>query len=169
MLHLCETSRWHFLVLLIFFTSAVIIALPAAGQPVVDFGPDDTAVALHGHMALFRDPGGQMTLEQVIAPAMRERFEPLPISLSLGYVPTAAWLRFTLRNTGPAARRLYLDFEPPFIDHVDVFVPDAADTAGASDFHEIRLGDHVRVAYKPVFNLNNVVPVELPPRLSETV
>ncbi len=163
MLHLLRPDAWKLAILLGFITLSVSVGLPAAGQPVVEFGPDDQAVPLTGHMALLQDPGGSMTLAEVIAPAMRDRFQTLPISLSLGYVPTTAWLRFSLLNTGSQPRRLYLDLEPPIIDHVDVFAPLVAHPATAADFRETRMGDHVRIADRPVFSLNNVLPVDLPP------
>ncbi len=154
---LLDAGKLHLAVFIGFITCVVMACLPAAAQPVVDFGPADEAVALHGHMALLRDPARQMTLDQVAAPGMQDRFEVLPVSLSLGYVPMAAWLRFHLRNTGSEARRLYLDFEPPFVDHIDVFA------SGPGGFRETRLGDHVAIADKPVFNLNNILPVDLRP------
>lgn len=119
---------------------------PAAGQPVLRFGPGDQALRLDGHMALLRDPDGRMTLDDVLAPDARDRFETLPINLSLGYTQAVAWLRFTIENTGPAARALFIEFQPPFIDHIDVFSPAVARPAAAADFHETRLGDHVDIA-----------------------
>ena len=158
-----RSTTWKAAAFLALIILLVMAGHPAPCQPALTFGPDDQAVALHGHMALLQDPTGHMTLDDVLAPPMRDRFVDLPISLSLGYVPTAAWLRFTLRNTGPAARRLFLDFEPPFIDHVDVFVPVADRPVDAAGFSLVRLGDHVPIAQKPLFNLNNVLPVELAP------
>lgn len=144
----------------------IVLALlcgAAAAQPVVRIGPGDDSVGLNGHMALLLDPAGSLTLGDVVAAPLRDRFEVLPINLSRGYTPAIAWLRIVLENTGPAARPLYLELEPAFLDHVDIFSPEVAEPRAASDFRETRLGDHVAVADKPVFGLNNTIPIILPP------
>ena len=137
--------------------SCAVMTGLAAAQPVLDVGPGDQTLGLNGHMALLLDPAGTLTPEQAMAPAARDRFRPLPISLSLGYDPATAWLRFALRNSGPDPRSMYLDLEPSFVDHIDVFLP------APGGYRTVRLGDHVRIADKPVFSMNNVAPVDLPP------
>ncbi|MFX8036164.1 7TM-DISM domain-containing protein, partial [Acinetobacter baumannii] len=79
------------------------------------------------------DPAGSLTLGDVVAAPLRDRFEVLPINLSRGYTPAIAWLRIGRENTGPAARPLYLELEPAFLDHVDIFSPEVAEPRAASD------------------------------------
>ncbi|MBN9525676.1 MAG: sensor histidine kinase [Alphaproteobacteria bacterium] len=158
--------RWDGLIVVLGLLASLLLTGlpgPAAAQPVLRFGPADRTASLNGHMALLLDPGGRHALGDVIALPLRDRFEPLPVNLSLGYTPVTAWIRIVLENTGPASRPLYLELEPAFLDHVDVFSPAVAVPSGAADFREIRLGDHVAVDDKPVFSINNVVPIDLPP------
>jgi signal transduction histidine kinase len=81
----------------------------------------------HAHqsipMAVWQDPDGQATIEQVASPEMAERFRPVGDTYSGGYTRQASWLRLTL--TPPTGRPglAILVLHPPYLDHLSVYLP----------------------------------------------
>lgn len=75
-----------------------------------------------GQVTLLRDPGGTLTLEQVVAAAGRGEFTPLHGNLGLGYTRDVTWLRFAVRRdaTDDPASLWWLEVLPPFLDKVDL-------------------------------------------------
>ena len=106
---------------------------PAADWPVRD-------------LAVLEDPGGRETISTVRQAGPAQAFQPLHGGLSAGYTRGVHWLRFTLAAPPPGAngeRVLLLEFAPPYLDDLRVFVPDRA---AATGFDETRFSDRLPFA-----------------------
>lgn len=79
------------------------------------------------------DPGGALTIAEVSSAAARESFTPLAGMLNAGYTRDVQWLRFSVAP--PAAGEWWLEVQPPFLDDLRLFEPDAG------GFVEHRSGD----------------------------
>ncbi len=92
-------------------------------------------------MAVLADPQGEWTLADVTEPSRADAFRPLAAGLSLGYTRQIHWVRLTLQ---PArAGRAVLVLNPPYLDDLQVFLPDAAQPGG---HRRVLTGDRVAFA-----------------------
>ncbi len=117
---------------------ALLLLLSASAVQGAGFVAGERAFrSLAGHLAIFRDPGGQMGLTEV-----REAgFTPLPGGLSAGYTRDAIWLRFELARTAEMEEEWWLIAQPPYLDDLRLYVPEPE-----GGYSERRAGDHVPVA-----------------------
>ncbi|NCA88727.1 MAG: diguanylate cyclase [Gammaproteobacteria bacterium] len=115
-------GRWRDLVLALVL---LLLALPQAGAAALTLMAGDQSRSLRGYLAFLPDPSGHLGFEEVRRmPA--NAFIPLPGDLSAGYVAGAIWLRFDLIREPGAPEIWWLHLGPRFIDHFDLFVPDAS-------------------------------------------
>lgn len=121
-----------------------------------------TALDLAGHLAVLRDPGGRLTIEEVSRlptratpdPAGQPGFTPQHRSLALGYSTDAIWLRFTLQPHSGDGAPWWLVASPPFQDRLDLYVPD-----GQGGFDTVRAGDTVPATQRPLQLREPVFPL----------
>ncbi|HEY4199612.1 MAG TPA: sensor histidine kinase [Devosiaceae bacterium] len=85
----------------------------------------NTPISLSGNLSILRDPGGALTLDDILSGHPDTQFEPIPSMLTAGYLKGAVWIRFSLSNPTGATQWL-LQVERPLIEEVTLYVPDGA-------------------------------------------
>lgn len=116
---MCNIVFFRFLSIVIFLIATHNGALAYADNA-QNFAARDLAVLV--------DPLGTQSIETVSDPARARDFTPAPHGFSAGYTRKVHWLRFTLAAPPPGAdgtRRLLVELYPPFLDHLQVFIPRA--------------------------------------------
>ncbi len=132
-----------------------------AAAPPLAVGPGFVSASLAGHLAVLRDPGRRLTLDEVAFGPAGRAFAPLPGPLNLGRIEDAVWLRFSLAAGPGAPARVYLDLQPTILDRLTVYVPTGPGPGSAADFTAVQLGDHVPVVDRASTALAWIVPVDL--------
>ncbi|WP_374338210.1 diguanylate cyclase domain-containing protein [Leeia sp.] len=94
--------------------------------------------SLQGHVWHLLDADGQLTMQQVLTPAVAARFQHLPDSARFGVDPRVHWYRFSLQSTGTADRAWWLQIANPWLDDIRLYMPD-----GQGQWRELRSGDHI--------------------------
>lgn len=138
-----------------------------AADPVVDASSlSDGPLVLTPFLAVLEDPGGELTLDEVRAPALAGRFQDGQAdtaALALGFTRSAYWLRLTLRNPGDTALPRLLVLDNPTTSRVHAFFPEG----GA--YRSVLTGSDTAFATRPYANRNFVFPLTLPPGAEQTV
>jgi len=117
---------------------------------------------LAGHLEMFVDPGGKLTLADVVSPGTSGRFTPISGNLNRGYSDDAVWLRFTATRSASFPEEAWLRLGPSYIDFVTLYQQSGENPASPAAYRETRLGDHIPVADRPVSHPEFVAPVRLP-------
>ena len=148
-------GRWRDLVLAL---ALLLLALPQAGAAALTLAAGDQSRPLRGYLAFLADPSGRLGFEEVRRlPA--NAFVSLPGDLSAGYVAGAAWLRFDLIRDPGAPETWWLHLGPRYIDHFDLFVPDAL---SASSYRHQALDLARPWTQPPDLGHAGLVPLRLP-------
>lgn len=97
------------------------------------------AQSMAGVFSMLRDPGGALTLDDVIAAQAEATMTPLPGFLSLGFTGDVVWLH--ARVSSGASRRMtwVMELRPPFTDHLVLYAGPPGQ--GADGFRLNRFGD----------------------------
>jgi PAS domain S-box-containing protein len=144
--------------------------LPAAGaqpqQPALVLG-DEPSYVLSRAFQYLEDPGGMLSFDEVVTPAVQARFRPLaPLGPgpNFGLTRSAFWLKVTLEVPPGAQPDWYLEVAYPPLDQVAVYSPDTA-------FGYVRQagGDSEPYSAREVPHRNHVFPVHLPPASPATL
>lgn len=115
---------------------AAWLALPAQALEIT------RSEGLGGHWEIARDPTGQRTVQDMA----QQEFKPLAGGLALGFSADTVWLRFTLSRSADAPPEWWLLLTPPFLDHLDLYVPQAA----PGSYRTVRGGGGVPTAERPM-------------------
>ncbi len=129
----------------------------------VEFDEFTQSLPLGRSLQVFEDPSGQASIADVRAQAAAGNFKPHDkATLNAGYSRSAFWLKIDLhyRPTNPSAQRSWLlELAYPPLDHLDLYLPDAAgdyrlvrQTGDALPFasREIRQNNYLfDLAFKP--------------------
>jgi len=83
-------------------------------------------ISLGGHLAVFHDPTGALTIDDVVSEHADIQFKPIPSMLTEGYRrKTAVWVRFSL--AAPEAENQWLlQIERPLIENATLYTPNQA-------------------------------------------
>ena len=117
---------------------------------------------LSGHLEELVDPGGNLTLSDILQSSNSARFIPIPGNLNKSYTGDVVWLRFTMLRSAEFPEDSWLLLTPPFLDYVTIYLQTGKETVKPSSYVEISLGDHVPVAERPVQHPEFVMPLLLP-------
>ena len=101
------------------------------------------------------DPGGTLTLQQVLSPEVAARFTPLPAgqqTLNPGYTSSVYWVRLNLGATGEAPSDWLLHVPYGQLNEVDFFVPGR---------RAVTSGSRRSLDSRPYFHRHFVFPVTL--------
>ncbi len=98
--------------------------------------------SLAGHLENLVDPGGALTLGELLTGKSSPRFVPLPGFVNYGFTSSASWSRFTYLPGAESSGELYLRLTPAFLDEVTVYVQVGADPTTPSSYRVYDLGDH---------------------------
>jgi signal transduction histidine kinase len=112
-----------------------------------------------------KDP--HLTLNEVAAPEMAGRFGKAEGALLRGFTPETCWLRFSLSRLPQARPKWILRIDKPFFDEVSLFAPKDG-SSQALEYDEIRLGDRVPFASRPIPDRLFAFPIEIPSDQSAT-
>jgi signal transduction histidine kinase len=82
-------------------------------------------VSLSGHLAIFHDPAGTLSISDIASGRSDIQFQAIPSMLTQGYRKGAIWVRFSL-SAPTASKQWLLQVERPLIEHVTLYVPDGA-------------------------------------------
>jgi len=116
-------------------------ALPGAAQVPLVLG-NGGSYALAPAVSYLRDPGGILTLDDVLQPAAQARLQPVADSTTatnFGLTPDAIWMRVTLRLATGAPRDWLLQVAYPPLDRIELYQPD-----GRGGWARSRAGDTVQ-------------------------
>ncbi|MBX3652594.1 MAG: PAS domain S-box protein [Ramlibacter sp.] len=154
--------RW-----LVLFLLACLWQGPARAQASVVLG-NEGSYGLSRVFDHMEDPGGAMTLAQVLQPAAQARFVAVARDTgatftNFGLTSSAIWLRADLRTPPGAPHEWLLEVAYPPLDRIDLYVPD-----GNGGYTHSQAGDTVdprdRVPHR-----NHVLRASLPPGESHMI
>jgi PAS domain S-box-containing protein len=138
-------------VVLIFLAAATV----ARAEP-VPLAAGMERIELSGRMEVLRDETAALTIADV-ANAEAAAFRPLPGDLVAGFSRAAFWLRLPLRHDPSDRTEWLLEVGKPFLDHVDLYVPD-----GRGGFSVQRQGDRVAFSTRPLKYRHFLFRLDLP-------
>ena len=92
--------------------------------PTPSLSGDGPLVLSDGHLALWLDRSGEVSLAEASDALARGAFEPLPGPLGLGYVEGVAWLYFEVDNLEAEDQPRLLEVRPPYLDRLTLFTRD---------------------------------------------
>jgi PAS domain S-box-containing protein len=139
----------------------------AMGSAAAQAPPGELAIGAEDRYELSRaftyleDKGGQLTLDDVLKPAVQTAFRPMPLGgpgANFGLTRSAVWLRIKLRASSTAAPDWLLELAYPPLDRVELFSPGTA-----SAFERQLGGDLQPYRSRAVPHRNHVLPVRLVP------
>lgn len=116
---------------------------------------------LAGHMEILADPAKKLTLSDVLSASTADRFTPVPANVSKGYTHDAVWVRFTVVRDERFPGHSWLRLTQSFLDYVTVYLQTGSDPTQAASYREIKLGDHIPVAERPVQHQDFLLQLEL--------
>jgi len=147
--------RWCLLRLCLLLLSCVMPQLSSAAEFV--------------RLAVLVDPSGTETIASISRPERAAEFRVLSAGLSSGYTRDVHWLRFTLASPESAGtlkpRRLLLQALPPYLDEIQLFIPDPAAPEG---FVVKRQGDTVPFEARDIPHRGFVFEIDFPDDKSRT-
>ncbi len=144
------------LALLVLFSSRAHVA-----QEVVILDREPSR-ELAGHFDQYDDLTGKLTLADILEPKNAVGFRRIKDKLNDGYSHKAVWLRFSLFRTSRFPAEAWLRLYPPYLDHVTVYIQSDHDPSKASSYRQIKLGDHIPVADRPLPGTDFLAPLSLP-------
>ncbi|WP_248915616.1 hybrid sensor histidine kinase/response regulator [Pseudomonas moorei] len=107
----------------------LILCLPLLANA-IEFDESTQSLPLGRSLQVFEDAGGQATIADVRAQAAAGNFKPHDKdTLNAGYSRSVFWLKIDLRYrpTDPTVQRTWLlELAYPPLDHLDLYLPDAA-------------------------------------------
>jgi signal transduction histidine kinase/CheY-like chemotaxis protein len=135
----------------------------------VEFDEFTQSLPLGRSLQVFEDPSGQASIADVRAQAAAGNFKPHDkATLNAGYSRSAFWLKIDLhyRPSNPAAQRTWLlELAYPPLDHLDLYMPDAA-----GDYRLVRqTGDALPFASREIRQNNYLFDLSFKPDQTQTV
>ncbi|WP_392891686.1 7TM diverse intracellular signaling domain-containing protein [Pseudomonas migulae] len=135
----------------------------------VEFDEFTQSLPLGRTLQVFEDAGGQATIVDIRAQAEAGHFKPHDkATLNAGYSRSVFWLKIDLhyRPTNPAAQRTWLlELAYPPLDHLDLYLPDAA---GAYQLVR-QTGDALPFASREIRQNNYLFDLNFTPDQAQTV
>lgn len=113
---------------------------------------------LDDQIAVLRDPGGQLTIDDVAAPAMQSRFVALHRGVSQGFTRDAIWLRIPLQRDADAPAQWRLEAANAVIDDYRFYGPDG----NGGQTLILHAGDRRPFSERPCRYRHPLFPVVLP-------
>ena len=114
--------------------------------------------ALDDQIALLRDPGGQLTIDDVAAPAMQSRFAAQQHGVAQGFTRDVVWLRIPLQRDAGAPAQWRLEAANAVVDDYRFYGPDG----NGGQTLILRAGDRQPFSDRPCRYRHPLFPVALP-------
>lgn len=136
------------------------LAVPTADASSIELA-GNKPYSLAGHCETLVDPGGGLTLKDILTGNAATRFTTIPGFVNLGYTSGASWTRFSLSRSRSFPRDVLLRLGPSMLDHVTVYVQVGDDPSAAGSYREFVFGDRHPVTERPVRHSSFVAPIVL--------
>lgn len=117
---------------------------------------------LSGYFEQLVDPTGEMTLADLLTPAVSAHFVAIAGNMNRSYTSDTVWLRFTVQRTQNFPADAWLRLTPPYLDQITVFQQRGEDPAQPSAYQSTQLGDNIPAAQRSCQNIDFVAPLLLP-------
>ena len=151
--------------LLIFLSLAIPLADAA---PLLLDKPQPYSLA--GHLESLVDPGGTLTLKDLLSGKTSARFVPLSGFVNYGFISSASWTRFTYQpSANDNSGDLFLRLTPAFLDEVTLYVQAGPDPALPASYREYNLGDHYPGDLRRIRHPDMVAPLPSTPGVPRQV
>lgn len=120
---------------------------------------DDPSVLhrLDKHIEVFIDPTDTLSFRQINSPEFQRRFVPQGGNLTYGYLNSTIWLKLSMRAASPAAH-WYLEIPAPFLEYVDFYQQQSANT-----WHHSVSGYYRKHSEREFSHTSHVLPLRLHP------
>jgi len=80
--------------------------------------------SLNEHVELLEEPGAQLSIEQLIEPAVQQRFMPAQGKASVGQSVNPWWIKVTLSAAADAPRQWWLEIASVTLLDLQLYLPD---------------------------------------------
>ncbi|MCE5283186.1 MAG: sensor domain-containing diguanylate cyclase [Deltaproteobacteria bacterium] len=133
----------------------------AQGFPALRLEPGVSSYPLGPHLQIYEDVSRTLSLEQVQAPEVREKFIPNPdagAEIHFGYSRSAYWMKFSLANDGQGGDAWLLHLANPLVDEADLYWKGLK-----GPVRVVRTGDRKPFSERPLVHRDFVFPLDLPP------
>ena len=131
-------------------------AVDSSGRRPLSVGEEQRT--LDDQIALLRDPGGQLTINDIAAPSMQGRFVAQRRGVSQGFTRDIVWLRIPLQRDAAAPAQWRLEAANAVIDDYRFYGPDGH----GGQTLIMRAGDRQPFANLPCRYRHPLFPVVLP-------
>ncbi|UUY10076.1 response regulator [Pseudomonas sp. J452] len=147
----------------------LLCLLPALAGA-VEFDETTTRLPLGATMHVFEDVRGDASIVDVASPALQGSFrQHRQAVLNAGYSRSVFWLRLDLqyspRSASGAAHPWYLELAYPPLDHLELYLPDAAGGYRLAQ----RTGDALPFSSRQIKQNNYLFELDLPPGQSQRI
>ncbi len=149
--------RYVPVLLLVLLTLCAPFATASAGE-LRPLRAEEGSRRLDDQIALLRDPGGLLSVDEVAAPAMQGRFRALTQGVAQGFSRDVVWLRIPLQRDADAPIQWRLAAANAVIDDYRLYGPD--DTGRPTLI--LHAGDRQPFAARPCRYRHPLFPVALP-------
>ncbi|MEX0731464.1 MAG: 7TM-DISM domain-containing protein [Aquisalimonadaceae bacterium] len=141
---------------ILFWLLLATVLVPPASAATVVSGPGPLLILESAE--ILRDSAGNLDIRTVSDPAHAafDAFEPLSGGVAMGFTDAVFWFRVRLARTPDSPSVWWLAIRQAFLDDVRWYAPDADGT-----YSELRAGDHVPLAERPLALRKTVFPVTL--------
>lgn len=114
----------------------LLLLLPPAGRAGEVAIGNGASYPLSREFSFLEDPGGKLSLQELLQPAVQQRFAALPVAgtgANFGFTRSAIWLRVTLRIATDAPRAWLLEVAYAPLDHLELYTPGGTGWISLSD------------------------------------
>ncbi|MBP7583051.1 MAG: response regulator [Spirochaetes bacterium] len=123
--------------------------------------PEDRKANLAPHLTYYLDSTRTLGVQDMRRKEIADRFASLEgKSPGFGYIPDAAWFRFSITHGGKGPRNVFIVLDNPLLDEVELFFPGGSPAS-------MKLGDSMPFNERPVKNRHLIFPVTLAEGASE--
>ncbi len=154
--------------MVVLFVAILPLTGSCAVPPPLTLG-NDLSYQLAGYLEQLVDPGGTLTLIDVLSPAVASRFSPLQGNMNRGYTRDTVWLRFRINRSPQFPEQSYLSLGPQYLDAVEVYLQCGENMADPAAYRKDVVGDHVPAAELAVRSTSYLIPLFLQANHPRTV
>ena len=134
------------LVLSLFFLSSTVKSEPF--PPTLILKADKTHYSFAGKLAYFEDKQGSLSFAQVQQQAAQGSFKLINLdNISLGYIKSTIWLKFSIENHALPDQNWLLLFDYPLLNEIEVFSQTPQNT-----WKRLLMGDNLPFEQRPVIH-----------------
>ncbi|MDX1904805.1 MAG: 7TM diverse intracellular signaling domain-containing protein [Thermonemataceae bacterium] len=145
----------RFILSVLFFSIFGCIKLTA--QEVMELGTEVQGENVSHFLYTFEDSTNRMSLQEVISQTDSKFKQVKTDNPNLGFKKTSIWIKFRARNTANTSRYVFLEFDYPLLDKMDIYQQDENNNWVSA---EKTVGDRVPFSNRSIFFRNIVFPLQ---------